>query len=298
MYFLTYKLYLASEEQGELRSFDLDVPVEMDEQLRQVLKPVKEVPLPTHNLLSAVGRTEGSSVWHSVPYQHARNNGISDVLYLYAGNAREILLTMADPNTPGVRRNQFHALNPIPGAHWVQHPVDGWLLDNVDRIWPEEYEVADLRADVFAYKNLLRATSNVLPASFLSTFLWSGKGSKSGLASMDPVQMSINSEFYDAPAPPRAVLRRNEFGAIVNVHIPGEEPPRFVNSTCVEYGVVDDVWTPELETSAMELMLGAAALVGEAHAQPTRARMMGKKLSRTSPSVTLSRLVDGPRTGT
>lgn len=130
-----------------------------------------------------------------MPYQHDRTNGVQDVLYLYPSNVREVLLNMADPVTPGVRRNRFHDLNPIPGADWEQHPVHGWLLVNVDQVWPEDYGVADLRADVFAHQNLLRATANVLPSSFLSTFTWSGKGNKSGLVSMDPVDMSVESHF-------------------------------------------------------------------------------------------------------
>lgn len=62
MHLIAYKLFLASEEQGEPRSFDLDVPVLIDEPIRQVLKPVAEVPLATHNMLSAIGKVEGQNV--------------------------------------------------------------------------------------------------------------------------------------------------------------------------------------------------------------------------------------------
>lgn len=169
LYLAYYKLYLARYDQGEQPSFDVVAPFVLNEEVRQVLVPVTQVPISTYNILSSIGKVEGSCVWHSVPNQTPPANGEQMALYIYPNVIRGYLERLHDQVNEPELRDAFHLLNPLPGAQWEQ--IQGhWVLLNPDDIWPAVYGADQLQADMHAYCNLLTRVAGRLPPSFISSF--------------------------------------------------------------------------------------------------------------------------------
>lgn len=177
MFLLYYKLYLANREQGEMLSFPLEGVLLMSEELRQIIAPITQVPIAMSNVLHAVGKIEGETTFHARMFFEPPQSGEQMAIYLNPTVMRDTVEYLSNPLNSIEERNRFHALNPIPGAIWVNTEADGWILQNPDQIWPLGYGAQQLSADVHAYQNLLTRAGGRLPRSFLVRNTWSGKGS-------------------------------------------------------------------------------------------------------------------------
>lgn len=117
---------------------------------------------------------EGEAFFNSYMPDAGLDFGQDTALYLNPINIREVLTNLSDPETLALNRASFFELNPILGARWVEDSIHGPVLQNMDQIWPVNYDVTALTADVHAYSILLTRAGNRLPRSFLVNFEWSG----------------------------------------------------------------------------------------------------------------------------
>lgn len=266
----------------------------LNEEVRQVLAAVTQVPLSTHNILCAIGKVDGPEVWHSFPQIDEPEDGHQLALYLYPTNIRRTVELLSNPETPALMRDQFHSLNPLPGADWRHTDANGWILHNPDIIWPEDYGHEELLNDVHAYQNLLTRVAGRLPKSFVANFSWSGKGGRSGTVSHDPVPCSLTASFNRAGLPPRTTRRRDACGKAVDVNIPGQFNV-YSGDAVNGRGAVCSMWSPDRDITGMEMLTGAGTFVGEQVLQPPRLQYLGRRFAHLSPTTMMYRMVDAPR---
>ncbi|CAG4975951.1 unnamed protein product [Colias eurytheme] len=60
-------LYLARYAQNERESFPLSTPFVFDEEWRQILQTVNQVPIHFYNIICSLGKIEGSVTWNAFP---------------------------------------------------------------------------------------------------------------------------------------------------------------------------------------------------------------------------------------
>lgn len=179
-------------------------PFLFDEDWRQILQTVNQVPLPFYNIICSLGKIEATIVWNAFPVVEDPQTAEQAACYLYPSNIRATLNVMSNGETPLVMRQGFRALNPVPGVRWIDD-----VIANVEDIWPENYGPELLLQDTRAYSNLLTRAGNRLPKSYLSNFTWNSTASKTGTVSMYPVPSRLEAQWR--PRPP-AVQRRNRRG--------------------------------------------------------------------------------------
>ncbi|KAK2575432.1 hypothetical protein KPH14_000889 [Odynerus spinipes] len=105
------------------------------EEVRQILASVSQVPVATSTILGAIGKIEGSTVWHSYLPDVEMDDPISCALFLSPSNIRSVLDHINADATPIAFRERFRQMCPVPGIHWsVDHRVQ-----NADEVWPLNY---------------------------------------------------------------------------------------------------------------------------------------------------------------
>lgn len=291
LYLAEYKLSLASQIQCEMPSEDVSEPVELSENLRQILAPVTQVPRPTYNILTSIGKIEGSCVWHSVKSNRPRVTGGQMALYLYPNNIRGTLVNLSNPAYNATIRDQFHALNPLPGANW-RLERGHWLLQNPEEIWPNDYGTVQLQRDIKDYRSLLSRVSKRLPPTFIMSISWDGCAKRSGLVSMNPVPMYIKSNFTARPAT-KTSRRRTARGTAVEHVADGDM--EYSRDDIEGSDVLVPVWVPDIKIERYEFIAGAGTMVGEQIGDLTRRQISRRKHTRIVPYNVISVLVDAPR---
>ncbi|CAH0562877.1 unnamed protein product [Brassicogethes aeneus] len=168
-----------------------------------------QLPSATAALLSSVGKVEADGrVWHSIfpelpedPEQQV----VFRTLCINVTNIRQLVVALADPNTPLASREYFIAHNSLPGANFQNA-----LLQNPDDIWPEIYDIEDLQEDIHAYNNLLTRIGPRMPGHFLTIVEWSGSATESALACSDVHEMRIQTQWEVQPVRERGAARRRD----------------------------------------------------------------------------------------
>ncbi|KZC14854.1 hypothetical protein WN55_07520 [Dufourea novaeangliae] len=130
-----------------------------------------------------------------------------------------------------------------------------------DEIWPRGYDAAALEHDVHCYQNVLTRAGGRLPPSFISSFTWSGKGSRPGTVSSDPSPIKLSAEFQRIVRPPRSSRRRHACGKVVQLDAPRRDGEFYQSNTFVGRTGVSLMWSPDVDTSAMEMITGAASAI-------------------------------------
>lgn len=64
-------------------SFNVTIPFLLNEEMRQILGTVTQVPIFLFNILSSIGKIEGSITWHSYSDLSRSDNREHAALYLY-----------------------------------------------------------------------------------------------------------------------------------------------------------------------------------------------------------------------
>lgn len=113
-----------------------------------------------YNIICTVGTIQGETAFNSYFPDQGLDYGQDAALYLNLFNIRTAVEGLCDPATQQQHRQSFYDLNPLPGARWTDEQGVGPLLHNADAIWPADYNVAGLQADVHAYSNLLTRAGN------------------------------------------------------------------------------------------------------------------------------------------
>lgn len=295
LFLLAFKIYHSRYVQTREESFPLSPRFVMNEEQRQVLQTVVQVPLSMYNILCTVGVVEGEAAFHSYLPDQDLVNGQDVALYLSPFNIREALTRLADVETPQVDRRSFFDLNPLPGARWDENQEHGPLLLNGDQIWPEGYNVAVLQADIHAYSNLLTRAGNRLPKSFLVNFDWNSYGSKACTTCMYSTPSRLQAHFSRRIAPTTRKKTRQIDGSSREVDVVNDE---YVYSHDVHAGLsaVVECWALDGTTTAMEMTTGVAAYVGEVERVQSRLQIQGRVFSHISPGNVLYKMVDAPRT--
>jgi hypothetical protein len=186
-----YRVCEARFSQSEVQSYPLRNLVYFSEETRQILATVSQVPIATSSILSAIGRVEGSTVWHSYLPDVELTDATICAVFMSPKNIREIMSHINVDATPLAFRQEFRQLCSVPGIYWS---ADFRIL-NIDDVWPADYSADQLRTDVHAYVNLLTRVSSHLPRRIIASVTPGGVAAKSGLVSMDPVNMFVRSDF-------------------------------------------------------------------------------------------------------
>lgn len=129
-----FKLFLARYAQNERESVPMSQPFLFDEDWRQILQTVNQVPIPFYNIICSLGKVEGSVIWNAFPVVENPQTAEQAACYLNPSNIRATLDIMSNVDTPLVMRQGFRALNPVPGVRWIDD-----VIVNIEEIWPENY---------------------------------------------------------------------------------------------------------------------------------------------------------------
>lgn len=298
MYLLMFKLHLATLHQRETQSFPVITSFALSEETRVALSVVSEIPLPTFNVISCVGRIEASPsmIFHSVICTE-NADGEQAALYLYPMNIRQVIESLTLGGTASVaNRELFHSLNPLPGASWRSSPDEGWILENPDDIWPAVYSSEDLARDILAYKNLLNRAGHRVPKNFIRNITWNGEAMKGGFVSMDPTPMRLEATFNVPPPRTRASRVRDACGNAVTNLMTTPGVATYLGDAIDGQGCVTKAWAHAPDIQHLEFSVGAASQVGEHSKQPTRLEISSWIRCMVSPSTVLARLLDVSRT--
>ncbi|CAF4874961.1 unnamed protein product [Pieris macdunnoughi] len=222
LFLFTFKVFHSRYVQQREESFPLSTRFILNDEYRQVLQTVSQVPISMHNILCTVGVIEGETVFNSYLPDSDLDYGQDAALYLNPFNIREALENLSNPETPEPHRRRFYELNPLPGARWTDEPNVGPLLRNADWIWPPDYNVSVLQEDIHAYTNLLTRAGNRLPRSFLVNFEWNAYGSKSCATCMYPAPSRIHATFTRRVHPTTRKKTRQQDGTTREVEVPND----------------------------------------------------------------------------
>lgn len=99
----------------------------MNEEYRQVLQTVCQVPISTYNILCTIGTIEGETAYPCYFPDGGFDYGQDVALYLTPFNIREAQEALSDPATQQLHRQSFYDLNPIPAARWTNEQGVGPL---------------------------------------------------------------------------------------------------------------------------------------------------------------------------
>nr|XP_012137125.1 PREDICTED: uncharacterized protein LOC105662036 isoform X1 [Megachile rotundata]XP_012137126.1 PREDICTED: uncharacterized protein LOC105662036 isoform X1 [Megachile rotundata]XP_012137128.1 PREDICTED: uncharacterized protein LOC105662036 isoform X1 [Megachile rotundata] len=174
-----------------MQSYPLRNLMFFSEEVRQIVAGVSQVPVAISSVLGAIGKIEGSTIWHAFLPDADVEDPIHAALHIMPSNIRDILERVNAGDTPLAYRQQIRQMCAIPGVHWSGES----RILNVDSVWPVDYSTDHLREDVHCFMNLLTRVSGRLPKSFLASLPPGGSAAKSGLVSMDPVGMCVTSRF-------------------------------------------------------------------------------------------------------
>lgn len=294
LFLITFKIYYARYVQHKEESFPMSNRFIMNEEYRQVLQTVSQVPISTYNILCSIGTVEGETAFNSYLPSEGLDYGQDVALYLTPFNIREAVVQLSDPATQEVHRRSFFELNPLPAARWTDVVGVGPVLQNPDAIWPADYGVATLQADVHAYSNLLTRAGNRLPKSFLVNFEWNAHGAKPCTVCFHPAPSRLQAQFQRRQVAVTRRKTRQADGTSREVEVPTDEYD-YQGDTQTGVSAVIECWAVDGSTTAMEMTVGVATYVGEVERIQSRLQIQGRQFSHISPGNVLHKLVDAPR---
>lgn len=295
LFLLTYKVFLSRYCQHKEESFPLSPRSIMDEEYRQVLQTVNQVPISMYNIICTVGVVEAETDFNAYLPDQDLISGQDVALYLTPFNIREAIVMLSQEATPAVHRNEFFACNPLPAARWTNEPGVGPLLQNADLIWPDDYDINTLTNDVHAYSNLLTRAGNRLPKSFLVNFEWNGFGSKTLATCMYTVPSRLDARFVRRAQAVTRKKTRTVDGTERNVDVPNDEYVYRGDSHILSAHVAE-CWSVDGTASPIEMTTGAASYTGEVNRIQSRLQIQGRLFAHISPGNVLYKMVDAPRT--
>lgn len=296
LWLFIYKLYLAQQIQSEdCNGNNVLQRLYIPDEQREIIASITEVPSLMSMILDSLGKVEtNDATYHmGIPYEPVSAENVAEYrsLVITPANVRELLLLMANVETPLIMRRMIHQFWSIPGAYIG----NDYVLMNSDSIYPAEYTTADLLGDVHAYKNLITRIQSRLPKHTFHPIVWSGKGTRSGLWSSSKLNIRVESIFENPrPHVGTAKRTRNATGDLNPVIPQGAAlaVPKFADSRI--FSERSEFWCTE-KTEHAYTVIGAAAMVGEECFVHTRYELNAKH-SITASSVLIQYcLSDAPR---
>lgn len=260
LWMVHYKVFLAQQIQAEVVFQPALRRIFINDEMREILQTIMEVPSLVSLVLSSIGKIESNGKVYHLGY--AENPaGAADILEYSTvcpnpDNLRDIIDTLSNAGTPLAERQEYHRYNSIPGVH----VVDGFVT-NADQVYPLNYGANELRADVHAYKNLLTRIQPRLPKHSILQLSWSGRAALSGLWSCARSETSLVSYFQAQQVIRDQPRRRDAAGQLYEAQLVARgEGFRYQRSEFISERT--NYWSIE-ETPHLPSVVGIASMVGE-----------------------------------